>query len=55
MKILFCHNFYSQRGGEDAVAQKELEMLRQAGHTVIPFLRDKIIDFLYIFAAKLEI
>ncbi|MBR5902505.1 glycosyltransferase family 4 protein [bacterium] len=40
MKILFCHNFYSQRGGEDSVAQKEMELLRQAGHTVIPFLRD---------------
>ena len=40
MKILFCHNFYSQRGGEDSVAQKEMEMLRQAGHTVVPFLKD---------------
>ncbi|MBO7447035.1 glycosyltransferase family 4 protein [bacterium] len=43
MKILFCHNFYSQRGGEDAVAQKELEMLRQAGHTVVPFLKDSAV------------
>lgn len=40
MKILFCHNHYSQRGGEDAVAQKEMELLRSAGHTVIPFTRD---------------
>ena len=47
MKILFCHNFYSQRGGEDTIAQKEMELLREAGYTVVPFLRDnaQIADF----------
>ena len=35
MKILQVHNFYQQRGGEDAVYAAECELLRQYGHTVI--------------------
>ena len=35
MRILQIHNFYQQRGGEDAVYAAECELLRQYGHTVI--------------------
>jgi len=34
MKILIGHNYYQQPGGEDAVAQSEVDMLRQHGHVV---------------------
>ena len=34
MKILLVHNAYQQRGGEDAVAESEVELLRQHGHEV---------------------
>ena len=34
MKILFVHTFYKLQGGEDAVVQNEMELLRQNGHEV---------------------
>lgn len=34
MKILILHNAYRQRGGEDAVAEAEAKLLRDAGHEV---------------------
>ena len=34
MKILFVHNAYRQRGGEDAVVDAEQSLLRAHGHTV---------------------
>jgi glycosyltransferase involved in cell wall biosynthesis len=39
MKILFIHNFYQERGGEDTAREAEMQILRGAGHTVIEFLR----------------
>jgi len=38
MKILVAHNFYQRRGGEDAVCQSEITLLRKAGHIVIEYL-----------------
>lgn len=40
MKIVYCHNYYRQRGGEDVSFETDVEMLRDQGHTVIPFTRD---------------
>jgi glycosyltransferase involved in cell wall biosynthesis len=34
MRILICHNFYQQGGGEDQVFASEAELLRNAGHDV---------------------
>ena len=34
MKILFCHNFYQQAGGEDIAVANEMAMLKQHGHEV---------------------
>ena len=34
MRILFVHTFYKLPGGEDAVVQNEMELLRQNGHEV---------------------
>ncbi|MBO0938816.1 glycosyltransferase family 4 protein [Fibrella sp. HMF5335] len=34
MRILFVHNYYQQRGGEDAVFEQEVSLLRENGHTV---------------------
>ena len=34
MKILMVHNYYQQRGGEDAVFDREVAMLESHGHTV---------------------
>lgn len=34
MKILIAHNKYRQRGGEDAVAQSEFNLLKDYGHDV---------------------
>jgi glycosyltransferase involved in cell wall biosynthesis len=34
MRILICHNFYQQAGGEDEVFAAETQMLRRFGHDV---------------------
>jgi glycosyltransferase involved in cell wall biosynthesis len=34
MRILVAHNAYQQRGGEDAVVEAEIELLRSRGHEV---------------------
>ena len=34
MKILVAHNAYQQRGGEDAVVESEISLLRSHGHEV---------------------
>lgn len=39
MKIVLCHNYYRERGGEDQVFEDELELLRSHGHDVTPFIR----------------
>ncbi|MEQ1906472.1 MAG: glycosyltransferase [Pirellulaceae bacterium] len=40
MKIVYCHNYYRYRGGEDISFECDLKMLRGEGHTVIPFTRE---------------
>jgi glycosyltransferase involved in cell wall biosynthesis len=37
MKILLCHNFYQQRGGEDFVFADEGALLERHGHDVVRF------------------
>ncbi|WP_153115703.1 glycosyltransferase family 4 protein [Rhodocyclus tenuis] len=34
LRVLVAHNAYQQRGGEDAVVEAEVELLRRNGHTV---------------------
>jgi hypothetical protein len=33
-RVLVVHNAYQQAGGEDAVVQAEIDMLRRRGHPV---------------------
>jgi len=40
LSVLVIHNRYQQPGGEDAVVRAEMELLRRAGHRVIPYFRD---------------
>ena len=40
MKLLFVHNAYQQRGGEDAVVDSEVALLRAHGHSVSEYRRD---------------
>jgi len=35
MRVLICHNFYQQGGGEDQVFAAETELLRKNGHDVL--------------------
>ena len=37
MKILVCHNYYQQRGGEDQFFEDEAKLLESRGHEVIRF------------------
>ena len=39
MKILVAHNIYQQPGGEDAVRDAEIKLLREAGHQVVEYVR----------------
>jgi len=39
MKIVLVHNFYQQPGGEDAVFNAELNLLRKFGHNIILFTK----------------
>jgi len=39
MKVLYCHNYYQQRGGEDICFEADVEMLRQKGHEVETYVR----------------
>ena len=39
MKILQCHNFYQQPGGEDRVLRDEAALLRARGHEVVQFTK----------------
>jgi glycosyltransferase involved in cell wall biosynthesis len=40
VRILLCHNIYSQRGGEDRLFGEETEILRRRGEDVELYLRD---------------
>jgi len=37
MKILVCHNYYQQAGGEDRIFDDEISLLESRGHTVFRF------------------
>ncbi|MGV2437543.1 MAG UNVERIFIED_CONTAM: hypothetical protein LVT10_23745 [Anaerolineae bacterium] len=39
MKILVIHNTYRYAGGEEKVVERESDMLKQAGHTIIRYER----------------
>lgn len=39
MRILFVHNAYQQRGGEDSVVEAEVALLRAHGHSVETYFR----------------
>ena len=39
LRIVVCHNYYQQRGGEDQVFEDEVDLLRSYGHHVVPFTR----------------
>ena len=39
MKIVVAHNAYQQRGGEDAVVEAEIALLRHHGHEVLSYTR----------------
>lgn len=42
MKIVIVHNTYREAGGEDVVFESEKRLLKQAGHTVIPYVRSNM-------------
>lgn len=39
MRILLCHSYYRQRGGEDQCFEEEAQLLRDHGHEVFEFTR----------------
>jgi glycosyltransferase involved in cell wall biosynthesis len=39
MKVLLCHSYYTQRGGEDRSFEEERELLQANGHQVIEYVR----------------
>ncbi len=47
MKILFIHNYYMFRGGEDIMAELDIKMLQENGHEVITYTRHNSEIFRY--------
>jgi glycosyltransferase involved in cell wall biosynthesis len=43
LKIIVAHNSYRERGGEDAVVDAEVALLRSCGHEVIEYRRDNTV------------
>jgi glycosyltransferase involved in cell wall biosynthesis len=39
MKVLLCHTYYMQRGGEDCCFEEERDYLRAHGHEVVEYVR----------------
>lgn len=39
MRIVICHNYFRERGGEDQVFEDEFELLTSHGHDVVAFTR----------------
>lgn len=40
LSVLVVHNRYQARGGEDAVVESEIALLRSRGHAVLTYMRD---------------
>lgn len=40
MKVLLCHTYYTQRGGEDRSFEEERELLLGRGHEVVEYVRN---------------
>jgi glycosyltransferase involved in cell wall biosynthesis len=40
MKVLLCHSYYQQRGGEDCCFEEERDLLRAHGHEVAEYVRN---------------
>ncbi|MEM6776076.1 MAG: glycosyltransferase [Planctomycetota bacterium] len=40
MRILYCHNYYRHRGGEDVSFESDVKLLRRRGHEVITYTKD---------------
>jgi len=40
MKVLLCHTYYLQRGGEDCCFEEERDLLRAHGHEVVEYVRN---------------
>lgn len=55
MKILVAHNSYQRPGGEDAVCESEIRLLREAGHEVIEYVRHNDEIEQYSFLQKLSL
>ncbi len=53
MKVLLCHNYYQQRGGEDQSFEDEATLLESHGHEVVRYTRhnDDIVDLSSLTAA----
>lgn len=54
LKIIFAHNTYQHRGGEDSVVEAEIVLLRSHGHEVVTYFRhnDDIAAMTHISAAQ---
>jgi glycosyltransferase involved in cell wall biosynthesis len=39
MRIVICHNYFRERGGEDQVFEDELELLTARGHDVVTYVK----------------
>ncbi len=39
MRVIFVHNFYQRRGGEDQCAEQDYELLKKYGFEVLPYFR----------------
>jgi len=51
LKLLFCHNTYQHKGGEDQVCDKERSLLTQQGHSLYYHVRSN--DHIHSFKDKL--
>ena len=52
MRILVCHNFYQQKGGEDVVVRQEIDLLVKNGNIVELFSADSTIVQNFSFIQK---
>lgn len=40
MRVIVCHNYFRERGGEDRVFEDELELMQANGVDVVPFIKN---------------